>query len=354
MQRDIYIPKNNQIHWTFSNRTLTLCALVCMWILMGFNNYNSDYYVYKQMFDITVINGFNPDGNIEIGYRILMYLFSKITRDYTFFLCIISFILIGSLILIIRLFTTQVFQVIVLYFIYGFSINAIQIRNFFAMNLFMIGLYFLLKKKCHRNLLLYIFFVVLASLFHRVMLFYLVLICINLNINKIYKISVFLSLGILFLRNPIVQFFSESKYNTYLSETNNISIYSGSNVLVLIYFVTNLFFVMYFYNQIKNNKAFALNILKINILITSSFFLVVLNNNFIRLIRNVFVMNYILFAIYAKNEITRTTVKNYIVILAYILYIYASFYFFIVRGSAFDTGFLALFRNNLIIEYLIH
>lgn len=151
---------------------LKFIAISILIIIMGGNNYNSDYNNYEHMyymskyfrfddFDYKAVlwYGYSPD----IGYTILNRLFLTIDIDYSGYKLITSAILLIILFACVDKMAKGFFIVIILYVLYPFIVDVIQVRNFFieVITIIVFYIYWKYQKKywC-------IFLVFTGSLFH--------------------------------------------------------------------------------------------------------------------------------------------------------------------------------------------
>ncbi|HFC9230841.1 EpsG family protein [Enterococcus faecium] len=323
-----------------------------MWILMGFNSYNADYKAYEFLYNRICLYGINSDPGIEVGFKTLMYIFSFFSNNYQVFLCVTSFFCILFLIVIVAKYTNHVAFTLILFFIFGFFSNAIQIRNFISMLFILFAIRVFINTMGKKSYIYYIILVVIASLFHITSLFYLVLVFIKLKKKYINVLIITILLTLLFTGNNLQNYFLDTKFVTYLDGENTAG--GLKNVLLLIYFAVNIVIIkkMVFKLTDYNKNSLFYYIYIINLLVSTSFLWVLINNNFIRLIRNIYLLNYVLYSHFFYKFYKKTKIKNYFLLIIYLFYIVFSAYFFTIKGSSIETGFLALFKNNIIFNYL--
>ncbi|OJG39866.1 hypothetical protein RV01_GL001048 [Enterococcus dispar] len=326
-----------------------------MWILMGFNTYNADYEAYQALYHRISILGTNTDPGIEIGFKYIMYFFSFFTNSYQVFLCITSLTCLIFLRYIILLYTNYVSSTLFLFFIFGFFSNAIQLRNFISMILILFAFYIFCNNEGIKAYFLYVFIIFIASLFHVTSLFYLILIVSKLNKKVIFLIFGISTVCLAAIRNNIQYFFEDTKFISYWGN-NNATGGMSKTILILAYFSVNLWLVIKLVKLSKEipSKNFVDFLVPVNLLVSVSFLLVLLNNNFIRLIRNVYLLNYVLYSQNLHFMFRKTKIYNYLILLSYFFFVIFSGYFFTLKGSSADSGFLALFKYNMVIESIMN
>lgn len=329
-----------------------------MWMLFGWNLWNADYYGYEQTYySIGIYNGFNDYFNqFEVGYRLFSKFMFSIGLDYNQFLIIYSLIgllLIGSTII---KYTSKPTYVLALYFIYPFLMDIVQIRNFMAMAIIIYGIRYLFSSK-KSDQFLYICFVLLAASFQSVGLFYLILLLAKIeNLKKLIKwvvlITLFLILFLFIIKSgyPIPIIGSVSYFS---SKTSFIT-----RLAYLIYFIIGFRLAKFSYtvmnskNLIGDSKnsskedSMVKIIYKMNIIILCVYPLLFFSVDFIRLYRNIFPINYILFSI----ALTKSK-KNYLFQIVILAFVFLSEWLFAYYMSGKEV-FYPIFEQNRIFEIL--
>lgn len=231
----------SQKKWSTSNKILSGVLLLIMWIIMAFNTQNADYYAYSVLYNGIAQFGmdFSSD-SIEPGFRAVMYVCTFISSQYQIFLLIISTVLLSALLYVIRLFTTNVFLVLFLFFIFGFTSQAIQVRMFSALIFILLAFYHLTKLRGSKAIFKYIFFILVAGLFHNLAYFYLPFFIVKIN-KKITGYVTILSLLLFSIgQSYISSIFINTKYDAYF-DRNSTSI--SHVVMFALFFSANLFLV---------------------------------------------------------------------------------------------------------------
>ena len=183
------------------------CLLVVVeWILMGFSYINNDFATYKLMYDTVNAIGINSYTGLEIGQRWLFRLGGSFGLDYNGFLAIYS-------LFAILLFSWGIFRltkrldiVLSLYFIFPFFYDVTQIRNFFALAIVVFAFHFLEHDGFVKAVIPYVLVVCVAACFHSSVLYYLVFVFAKLKSSRSVLIISAL-LGIIingFFRNKLI------------------------------------------------------------------------------------------------------------------------------------------------------
>lgn len=169
---------------------ITLSFLIVMsilFILMGLNTKNPDYWYYEQLF-YRAQNGISIY-SVETGFWLLVNVASKIGMNYSQFLIVytaIGLILIGNSLI---LYTRKPILSIVCYFCYPFFLDLVQIRHFMAMAIFVFASRYLLHYN-RANLIKYCLLIFLAATQHIIALAFLFfLIAYLMDCKKILCVS---------------------------------------------------------------------------------------------------------------------------------------------------------------------
>lgn len=318
----------------------------------SYNNY--DFYNYYTLYKSSA-NAIS-DRNAEIGFKILFYLFNQIGLKFYQARLLIS--VVGYLLIIstIKKYTNNINYVLLLYLFYPFINDVIQIRNFLAVSIFIFSTRFLIEKPK-----LYVFkyslFLLIASLFHISIIYYF-LILVFLKMNKkqtLYTLfiimPIFITLSYTDLyKNLILFLFDNEKLFYYLSRKSTIGFIPISIMFIFRYIVFIIFYKEAI-NQVNNfdNIYYKKNIydiiFKMNMAAFLIFPLLVYNYNFIRLYRNILILNYVLYSdvIYIIRKNGKK--GNLYIFLSLILVLILFLQFYVLH---YDTQILPVFQDNLI------
>jgi hypothetical protein len=162
-----------------------ISLFITMFIVMAFNYENADIDTYEIIYDnidflltgdldITSISSlkyfFSTVRNF--GFLYTNKFFNNIGFSFSEFHFIISLILLGCIFIFVKKMTPNYGMVMLLYFVYPFSYDIIQVKNFYVEVIILIVLYVYSKKKRFYDLK-YIFIILGASTFHNIALIYL-------------------------------------------------------------------------------------------------------------------------------------------------------------------------------------
>ena len=173
-----FILFNFIISWSKKNsKIIAFLFLVFMWLLFWGNYKNADYINYYNFF-ISYTFGGNIILSSEIGYQLLNKVIAYFTNDFAVFRLIISLLGLGLISSTVEKYTKYTGIVYVLYFIYPFLLDIVQIRNFLAMSIFIFSIRYLISEKKEDNFK-YILCILIASSIHYAAILYLPLIFIS-------------------------------------------------------------------------------------------------------------------------------------------------------------------------------
>lgn len=343
---------------------LFLFMFLIMWFLFGWNTDNADYDNYQRIYDS--ISQYGGYSGVEIGFEFVCRMGATLGLSYNGFLMIYSFIGLSLIASTARKYSTNHAIMFILYFIYPFLVDIVQIRNFMAMALVIFATRYLVTNE-NKDYLKYIIFVLLASTFHYSALFYMLFLLVKI---KSYKKLIYVTLAMviigLFARSlfPSIvgRFLSMERYGSYFSD--GTSFYRI--ILFFIYFCVSATLTYYVYKRIKSDNsvgplheadkkkreqhAFAEVVMKINILIFVAYVLVLVDVNFIRLIRNILPLNYIVFSmIKPKYRITKNV---NVLVHSWIFWTFVALssgiFLFVI---SYQGVVYPVFNNNLVLDF---
>lgn len=276
-------------------------------LLLGGNTENPDRIAYVNSYEQTTFGVF--ESSFEYGFQILCQIGTVLDLSYEQFIFVIAFIGLTLIASTIKLFTSNSAYALVLYSIYPFILDVVQIRNFLAMSIIIYGSRYILTYK--KEYIKYILCVIIASSVHISALFYFSGLAVAVkNTRKIFANVVIVTISSIYLMPIILPQYavvtSIEKIEAYtLTETSMLT-----KAAVIIYFVFSIALVLIARNLLNKARAeenpLVKNrlmefdpevVLKMNILCILLLYLLIDNLNFFRLYRNIFVLNYILFAL---------------------------------------------------------
>lgn len=296
------------------NKILLLLVIIYMIILMGGNTQNPDYQLYKISYESS--HFYEKD----IGYGFLITICKYINLNFNQFkllTAIIGFLLIHFSV---SKLVKNEWLFYLLYLIYPFFFDIVQIRNFLCMS-FLIFATTLLTNNNRLNQIFFVLFVLIGASFQKIGLVYLPLILfINSKNKKIFKFilsfsiifSVFIGLNKSLILNILANI---SLLNNLKGLENYMKINTNYGWIILwleqiIAFVISRLALQIIENGIKKNlinkdsKLYKyVNIVYfINLYCFIFLPLFSLDENYTRIIRNVIPLNIILFVMILENK----------------------------------------------------
>ena len=200
----------------------------------------TDTYTY-----FVIFNDAQHDFNkLEIGWYILNIFCGSICDDFNFLLFVVSALTITGVCIVLKKETQNVQIGLCLYYVMCFATSMNVMRQFLAITIVYMGLYFLSKNKIGK----FIFSVILASLFHVSALFTLVVLIwrkIDLNLKVISALIPIAAILGLLMNDHIMRLISFNYFsyiesggrNSYKEDLNLISICISITVFILTYFL---------------------------------------------------------------------------------------------------------------------
>lgn len=344
-----------------SKATLILLFMYIIFLYVGGNANNQDRIIYLNNY-YYIADGL-PGMQFEFGFQALCKFGSFFGLPYNFFLAIIM--IVGLLLIVdtIRLYTSNIAFVLALYFIYPFIWDTVQIRNFLAMSIIVFGLRFILSEK--KEYLKFSFFVLMAASIHVTAIFYFsfLITAFIKDTKKLLQIVLFITgTSIIFspyLAKLLLMVTSVEKVNSYTTTQTSII----TKLLAILYFLVSILLIYFLKKNIEKEKTkYSLMlenngkkildlkiILQINIISVIMVFFVMNNLNFFRLYRNIFILNYVLFAIYVK--IVKKNVKNKFIYWIFMAFIILSLFVLVIYTQTTNI-FNPLFEENSLLPFL--
>ncbi|MGY6213107.1 EpsG family protein [Cytobacillus firmus] len=318
--------------------------LLC--IIMGANTVNPDIYAYTVTYDP------NREGT-DYGYMLLVKFFNLLGFEYTGFRMITSIFGILLIHQTVKKLIRNHSPFYLLYFIYPFFIDIVQVRNFLVMALFIYSIPFLLSNK-RLDIVKYIILTLLASTIQLTAIVYLPIVFLirirkNVFIRSILIITIIL-LVIVALNRPLLNSLSTliistlGEYDTRVLDYSHIQTNFG---FLLFWFLQTINFLLVFWanriflrndisksdNELSNllktntiNKKFMILTLWINIFAFVFLPFYVFQATFSRFMRNIVPLNIIAFLVTEqllkkkgkRNTLFRLSYLGYHVLLLWI------------------------------------
>lgn len=349
-----------------NSKTLALLLIAVMWALYGWNTGVADYINYLWRFNGILDN--TIEFNTEYGFSLFSSLVSSLGFDYTFFRIIYSLIGLTLISSTVFRYTYNVSFVFALYFIYPFLFDVAQMRNFMAMAIFTFAFRYLVEDKKY-NTLKYVICISIACTFHTAAIFYFIFIFAKYVRKNILSIITLISvpIGCLLsytglILNIVSKFTAREKIIHWFDNRAKLGILLMWGLLLLnvaiVHLVCNKIVVSDYSNYSQEQMDyksrcvdpkivgnFSEVLIKINILTLFVMVLLIFNQEFVRIYRNLLPLYYISLAIYQQQKTTNIKEK-YLFLLLNIGYVFFLAIYYIYTTNALYTVFMGVFENN--------
>ncbi len=294
--------------------------IVCLNIIVGIKNKRNNVLLFLTYALILVLSALNTDGPdfynyfndyllsaqgehkiAETGFFAISWMFNKVNLDYFMF----RIIVVGVCLLLIRstvgYFNGNENLVLGLYMGYLLFMDTIQIRNFILEAVFIFSLRYLFVNKKF-NTLKYIICIFIASGFHRIAVVYLLLLLMKIKINdRTYKYGLLLSISVfvifMFDRSLLVAAINgvvnllNIKSGYYVSTSTQLSFLPFVGL-----YLFEIFVIAYYGKKTmgkSSDKKLVKRLLQCCIVFSFLLPLLLINLNFLRLFRNLYIIKYI-------------------------------------------------------------
>lgn len=350
---------------------LPIFTLVFLVIAMGGNTNNPDTTIYynmyynKSFFDKDVGFGYLIQMSNNLGWSI---------NTFRLIIAIVGLVLITSAV---NYWLTKPSLFYLIYFIYPYMMDVVQVRNFLAMSIFVFALRFLVieSKEEKKNALLYVLLLLVASSIQKTALVYLPLVLINrVERKKFLKgiitfaafLSVFVGLNssmVNLIGQYVLNNLSESLSGSAGFLTRNthygwMILWAEQICNVMLVYYTNKLYLKDCDKMTDTKQTAFRNGLYLEVMLWINIYcfcfcpLYVLNINFYRIMRNVMVANIICYAflIGEKGLFCNTKKKRIytILVFSYALLMFYVNYFYNGHGEYVNSIIVPLFTDNWI------
>ncbi|MGE4287707.1 MAG: EpsG family protein [Salinivirgaceae bacterium] len=343
-------------------RSIFFVVLFFLCLLATFNFDNPDRANYFDSFN-RAADGWAFYGLAEVGQQFIYQIFNRLGFGFNVFLGIYYFIAFALIARFILRYTDNPGYVLVLYFIYPYFMDVVQLRTLMTTAIVINAIpYLSIKSKAAA--LKYLLLICLAGTIHYSVLFFLLLLFFRkISVRKLIIASVFIVIISVFFNDIILQWlmdsfpFLERKLLRY-TRIFQTSIYT--KVGLLIYFSAGLFLVYMALLKFKNRGLkkyvdkdgkmsldFVEVILKANILIFFLFPFLMFALEFIRLYRPILILNYVLFSnvIFVFRKSLTKDIFDQILIFLFVVLTFG--YFVLLQFS--DTVLFSFFEYNYLL-----
>lgn len=324
---------------------LFVILLALAWISAVFCYENPDYYSYRLIYEYYTPAGLSNSNLVDIGFVFLCNFFYKAGFSFEMFrgiyLSIAMFLMYESL----RYFRKDNNFAILLYLIFPFALDVVQMRFMLSTAITIYALRFLKE----RNVRKYVVYVLIASTQQILSLFYLLLILTLVDKKLLIKI-----VSVLFIVEIVCFFFSNSIINNIINKyfrhyISYLDYTQYANNLAYLYIFMTMVIILYVYT-LKDfpdaDFSFIQKIVLLNLLFIPFIFI---NENFTRLFRGM------IFFIYIGME-DSCKMFNLKKDRRIISFLFCAFMFYIHLSPHNDFHwnhvFLTLFKNNYFWELI--
>lgn len=348
------------------SKLLFISTLLFMWVLFAFSGENADTEVYYSRF----YNYESLEAITEPGFNLVMLIFNKLHFTYQQFLMLFSLIFVFVVGYFIKKNTPNYALALILYFIFPFSIDIVQVRNSLGFLFIILAFKYLLSDDKFSSLK-YFFFILLAASFHLSAIFFLVFVVIK---RISIKQTIVLTILIIMLSLFILEFGILENLNTYLSgiwrfesiiDRMRLHDYNLQDILKITLkslIALSLFLVVFYFTIInikrskldlneKNHRLrFIYTLIKLNILVMIILPFYQISLDLYRLQRILYLFNFVGFTLYnfktntIESKTDRLLYMSMIIVVASIIW-YIQLY--IILGD-FERVFRAVFENNIL------
>lgn len=328
-------------HWFF------YLFLAILWILFAYNTDNLDWHSYELIYE-------NIDlYNIEIGFKLVCKLCIRLGLEYNAVVWGIGTVGLFLISRIIKKYSNSPSVVLVLYAIFPFFLDVIQIRNFAAMVIFLCSIQFILDDVPHKRIK-YIIGILVASTFHVVALAYLVFLLID--VKKAYlKLAAWIALGgsviVLLFPQLVLRVTANiprlQKYVYSLDDTRMLTKLLFLAILVVMYIMTTILL-----KGAEDKKEYDV-LMKMSVIMFCFYPILIFSVDMFRIIRNTYLLYYMLCinCIVRKGNIVRIRRDKFVLCIGLVLLAVISNYLFISIYS-FETVIMNILENNSLLATL--
>lgn len=238
--------KNNKIY--LLSMIIFLTLFLCLRgpnVGLDMNNYY-DFFVTAKNSTIKFLY-FNI--NFELGFKVLTKFISFILFDFRFYISIISIISMLGIHYLIKNYSDNYFASIFLFITFDYFIYyTCTLRQCLAISVLLCSFYFLKKE----NILCYIASVLVASLFHKTALVFLILPIFKYITFTPKMIAIYISLCLVLfiIKNPILDILTKLIYNQYVNYIDT----SGEGYMMLSLIFMIIIFVCFINKKFDINK----------------------------------------------------------------------------------------------------
>lgn len=219
-----------------------LLALTCFRSLETGNDTISYFYLFEHYKGKGDSQAYSPeaikwmDSYVDIGYRFINRLFSKISGNYQLFISCVAIFMYTVVIKFIKKYSPNCVLSVFLFFLMFFHVYLNVLRQAIAISIILMGIQYLFDKKKLR----FAFVVCVAALFHKTALIALLLIPVALKKHFSVKNSIIIIIiSMLMVYSGVVEKILEiiGYSGKYISEERGLSTYAGIAISLIVFLV---------------------------------------------------------------------------------------------------------------------
>lgn len=352
------------------NSRFVFCAfLALLWVLFVLCIDNPDYGNYKLIYD-NIDNSLANEGYYSVmanesGFRLLYKIFFGLGFEYRAFLALFALAGLAMLAWCVWQYSANPNIVLILYCIYPFTIDYVQIRSFMSMIIVLYALQYLIDEK-KSNYIKYIAGVLIASTMHVTALFYLIFLIVRkFTVRYCWYFSILGVFGIIFFYTNVDLFagmlsfvIPYHKIKGWISGDMNRSLRSIISTVGLR--VGWISLQAYFYGRYKSKVRRGIverdriteNIYKCNVILLITLGFEIFTKDYERLGRISFILGYILFTRLFAYRRTRALPWMFVFGFMGVYFIFFMFFSETGSGTYFESIFKNMFEQNMLFNSL--
>ncbi len=344
------------------SKLLLFIILALMFILMGYNYYNADYYMYERIYNSYGIT--STFTYTEGLFQLMCQFFYKIGFNYQKFLTVYSFICLFIIYLTLSRISKYRSLAISMYLICPFFVDAVQIRHFLATCFVCYGLTFLLLEddNIKKNISKYIILNIIACGFHTSAFIYFIFLLYPIFKKKKIKDTFILFFIIAIVATLLMRSKLFINMLNYIIPSSKMEAYFLTGKYVSKSFIISILFVivqcipiasMLFLKKLfkgqeeDKNVKFLDSVIILNILLLITIPLYFYSYEFVRLFRGILLINYIAITNILGERLRR---NDFVVLLIILLLLLSMFMVFFILNGTFDATIRAILEFNSIFE----
>lgn len=319
-----------------------------MWVLFWSNQASADYENYFRMYELVSTTG-KAYATSQFGLTALFKIFYSFGLSYNQTLAVLSFVGFVLIWSTVRAYSPKPQLVLLLYFIYPFLLNVVQIKQFLAMCLTIYGFKSLESEETTWK---YMFCIVLASSIHMISAIFLPFLFIRkVKHEKLFQLLIiYLLISIPlaytnFFRILATFIVSEARIGIYFDNRAKL----GFFIMFIIqgFFLFSIYLSKNFLINKNENLRFVNLVYMLNLYILILFPLYVINMTFSRAFQMLLIPNYIVYSIVYKTMKSKGKPLLLIIFIGIAVLMFLYNIFFLNKESV----LIPIFSENMVVNY---